>query len=125
MLEQHGGGQDRGGGVRLALAGDVGGRTVHRLEHARRRAVGVDVAAGGQPDAAGDRGGEVGDDVAEQVVGDDDVEPARVGGQEDRRRVDVQVVDGDVGVLLPDGLHGAPPQVARVHQHVGLVHQRE
>ena len=37
----------------------------------------VDVAARGQPDAAGDGGGEVGEDVAEQVVGDDHVEARR------------------------------------------------
>ena len=39
-------------------------------------------------------GGEVGEDVAEEVVGDDHVEARRVGRQEDRGRVDVQVVDG-------------------------------
>ena len=61
--------------------------------------LGVDVAAGGQTDAAGDGAGQVGQDVAEQVVGDDHVEPGRIGGQQDRRRVDVQVVDGDVGKL--------------------------
>ena len=38
----------------------------------------VQVAAGRQPDAAGDGRADVGDDVAEQVVGDHDVEPLRV-----------------------------------------------
>ena len=64
----------------------------------------------GQADAAGDRGGEVGDDVAEEVVGDDHVEAGRVGGHEDHRRVDVQVVDGDVGEL-----RGRPRSTSR-HQ---------
>ena len=63
--------------------------------------VGVDVAAGGQADATGDGRRDVGDDVAEEVVGDDDVEPAGVGGQEDRGRVDVQVVGADLGELAP------------------------
>jgi hypothetical protein len=36
--------QDGRGGVGLALAGDVGGRAVHRLEHRRGRAGRVDVA---------------------------------------------------------------------------------
>ena len=70
-----------------------------------RGPVGVDVAADAaspMPPVIG--GGEVGDDVAEEVVGDDHVEARRVGGQEDRRGVDVQVVDGDVGELR------APPR---------------
>ena len=100
-------GQDRRRRVGLLLAGDVGRRAVHRLEHARRGAVGVDVAAGRQADAAGDGGGEVGDDVAEQVVGDDHVEARRVGGHEDRGGVDVQVVDRDVGELRRDLLRRA------------------
>jgi hypothetical protein len=49
----------------------------------------VEVAAGGQPDAAGDGRAEVGDDVAEQVVGDDDVEALRVRDEEHRGGVDV------------------------------------
>jgi hypothetical protein len=58
--------------------------------------------AGRQADASGDGGGQVGEDVAEQVVGDDHVEAGGVGGQEDRGRVDVEVVDGDVGELPTD-----------------------
>ena len=98
---------------------------VHRLEHARRGAVRVDVGRRGQADAARDRRGEVREDVAEQVVGDDHVEPRRVGDQEDRRRVHVQVVDRHVGELGVHGLDRAAPQVAGVHQHVVLVHERE
>ena len=60
---------------------------------------GVDVPARGEADAAGDGGGEVGEDVAEEVVGDDHVEALGLGDEEDRRGVDVQVVGGDLGVL--------------------------
>ena len=100
-----------------------GRRAVHRLEHARVAALGVDVAAGGEPDAAGDGRGDVGDDVAEEVVGDDDVEAARVGGEEDRRGVDVLVGGLDVGELGADLLDRAPPQVAGVGEDVVLVHE--
>ena len=75
--------------------------------------VGVDVAAGGQPDAAADRGGQVGDDVAEQVVGDDHVEAARVGDHVDGGGVDVLVGDLDVGELRADLGHDPRPQAAR------------
>ena len=71
----------------------------------------VDVAAGGQADSPGDRGGEVGEDVAKQVVGHDDVEAARVGDQEDRCGIDVQGIDSDVRKLLRHRLHRASPQV--------------
>ena len=79
----------------------------------RSRAIGVDVAAGGQADAAGDGGGEVGEDVAEQVVGDDDVEACRIRHQEDRGGVDVLVVDRDVGELGRDRVERAGPEVRR------------
>ena len=102
-----------------------GRRAVHRLEHARRGAVRVDVGRRGQADAARDRRRQVREDVAEQVVGDDHVEPRRVGDQEDRRRVHVQVVDRHVGELGVHGLDRAAPQVAGVHEHVVLVHQRQ
>src|SRR6187401_160726 len=59
--QEHPDRQDRRGGVGLGLAGDVRRRAVHRLEHARVAALGVDVAARGEPDATRDRRGDVGD----------------------------------------------------------------
>src|SRR6478672_10180399 len=123
VVKQQRRGQDRRGGVRLLLPGDVGGRAVHGLEHGGRGAVRVDVPGRREPDAAGDRGGEVGDDVAEEVVGDDHVEARRVGGHEDRGRVDVQVVDADLGVLPRHLADQAAPDRPGVDQHVGLVDQ--
>ena len=123
MGEQH---RDRQHGRRrvgLALAGDVGRRTVHRLEHRGGAAVGVDVAGRREPDTTGDGGGEVGDDVAEQIVGDDDVEPGRVLHQVDHRCIDMGVVVGDVGELGTDLLDRAAPHVPGVRQHVVLVQQ--
>ena len=45
---------------------------------------------------------EVGDDVAEQVVGDDDLELRRVLHHQHRERVDVEVRRLDVGILRRD-----------------------
>ena len=42
-------------------------------------------------------------DVAEQVVGDDDVEPLGLGQEEHARRVDVAVVGGDAEIPLDIG----------------------
>src|SRR4029079_7341266 len=96
---------------------------VHGLEHAGVAPAHVQVAAGGQPDAAGHGRGQVGQDVAEQVVGDDHVEPGRVLHQEDGRGVDVQVVGADLRVLGGHGGEDPLPEPAGVHQHVVLVHQ--
>ena len=86
---------------------------------------GVEVRRGRPPDAAGHRAGEVGEDVAEQVVGDDDVVATGVRDEMDARRVDVVVRGLDIGVLGCDGIERALPEVAREGEHVRLVHQRE
>ena len=78
---------------------------------------------GRQADAAGDGSSEVGEDVAEEVVGDDDVEAGGVGDHEDRGGVDVQVVVGDLGEFLGHGLDSALPQVPGEDQDVVLVDQ--
>ena len=117
--------QDRGGGVGDALSGDVRGRAVDGLEHGRCGASGIDVAAGSQADAAGDGAGEVGDDVAEEVVRDDDVEPCRIHGHVDGRGVDVHVVDLDLRELLGDRIHRALVEAPGVDQHIVLVHERQ
>src|SRR5690606_23765852 len=55
--------------------------------------------------------------------GDDDVESAGVFDHVDRRRVDVHVVYGDVGVRRADLRHDAGPELARVDHDVRLVHE--
>ena len=67
------------GGQRVgdALARDVVGRAVHRLEQRRAGARRVQVRRRGEADAAGDCTGKVGEDVAEEIVGDDHVVPLR------------------------------------------------
>ena len=109
VVEQQRHGGDGGGGVSHPETGDVGRRAVHGLEHRRELTGRVDVARGGQADAAGDCAGEVGDDVAEQVVGDDHVEALRVLHEHDHGGIDVQVIDRHLGVLRPDGLEDAVP----------------
>ena len=107
------------------VPGDVGGRAVDGLEQRRPGAGGVEVARRRPADAAGDRAAEVGEDVAEEVVGDDDVVAARVLDEVDAGGVDVVVGGGDVGELGRDRLERALPQVAGEREHVGLVDQRE
>ena len=96
MVEQHGQGHDGRRRIGLALPCDVGSRTMHWLEHRRVRSRRIDISAGRQPDSSTDGSSDVGQDVAEQVVCDDNVESIGVGDEEHRRCIDVLVVRGHV-----------------------------
>ena len=124
-LEHHRRRDDRGPGIGRAGARDVGRRAVDRLEQRRARPGRVEVRRGGPPDPAGDGAAEVGEDVAEEVVGDDHVVPAGVLHEVDARGVDVVVAGRDVGVLGGDLVEGALPEIAGEREHVRLVHERE
>ncbi len=124
MGQHQPGRQHRARRVRQALAGDVRRRAVHRLEDRRPGAIRVQVAARRVAKPAGQGRAQVGDDVAEQVVGDDHVEPLRVVHHPQARRVHVRVAELDA--VLGRYLVGDPvPQVAGMCEHVGLVHQRQ
>src|SRR5688572_4567409 len=88
VVEEQGGREYGGHRVGSPGAGDVGRRPMDGFEQRGGR-FRVEVGAGGGAEAAGDGRAQVGEDVAEQVVGDDHVEPSRV--------VD-QVQAGGVGV---------------------------
>ena len=77
-----------------------GGRAaVHRLEQAQP--AGMDVARGGHAQAALQAGGEVGDDVAEHVRGDDHLELPRVAHELQGQVVDVEVARLDLRDTRP------------------------
>jgi len=100
----------------------LGGRAVDGLEQAD--APGMEVARGGDTEAALDHGRQVGEDVAEHVAGDDRVEPLGVLDAPHGRGVDVGMLARDVRVLPPHLLERAGPEVHRAHG-VRLVHQRQ
>src|SRR5437867_3342255 len=72
VVEHQGGGQDCAHRVRDVLACERQRRSVDRLEH--RGLARMEVSRRRQAEAALQRGAEVGDDVAEEIVRDDDVE---------------------------------------------------
>ena len=96
-LEQQRRRQDRAHRIGDVLPGQRRRRAVHRLE--QRRAARMDVARRRHPQTALQRPADVGDDVAEQVVGDDDLELAGILDQEHRQGVDVEVRRGDAREL--------------------------
>jgi len=82
----------------------------------------VETRAGQDAQAAHDRARLVGDHVAKGVVGEDHaVERARVGRQEQRRRVRQLVRELHLGELSPQRLLDDLPPETRRGQHVGLV----
>ena len=66
-VEHHGRTENRAGGIRDALPGDIRRRPVHRLEERRVAALGIEIRRGIQAEAAGDPAGEIAEDVAEEV----------------------------------------------------------
>ncbi len=125
MLEHEGGRADRRDGVGRARAGDVVGGTVDGLEQRRPRAGRVEVGRGGESDPPRHRSGQVGEDVAEEVVGDDDVVAVGSLHEVDAGRVDMVVVTGHPGVLRRHLVDHPLPQVSGECEDVRLVHQSE
>jgi len=97
VVEHHRDGKDRRSRIGDSPTGDVRRGAVDGLEHGGVTAAGVDVSAGSQADAAGYGGPDVGEDVAEEVVRDDDIEATRLADEEHGSSIDVAVIDGDVG----------------------------
>ena len=81
----------------------------------------MDVCGGSEAEAAGELRGEIADDVAEEIVGDDDVELARVADEFHCEGVDVEMAGVDVGIFGADGSEDALPEVAGVGHGVGFV----
>src|SRR5215475_2208181 len=81
----------------------------------------MDVAGGSEAESASEFGGEVRDDVAEEIVGDDDVELAGIADEFHGKRVDVEMAGVDVGILGANGFEDALPEIAGEGHGVGFV----
>ena len=64
---------------------------MHWFKHRRTRSIGVEIARRGKPNSTGDRSAEIGEDVAEQVVGNDDVVTLRVFNEVDTSSIDMVI----------------------------------
>ena len=113
-------------GSAFPVPGDVGRRAVDRLEQRRAGAGRIEVGRGGPADPAGDRAAEVGEDVAEEVVGDDHVVAAGILRRNRctrRRRGCTRWPTSAYSAATV--VERALPEVAGEREHVGLVHERE
>src|SRR5918997_1761767 len=102
VVEHHGAGPDSARRVRDALAGDVRGGAVDRLEERGVLALGVEVRGRGYPDSAGDGRRHLREDVAEEVGAHHHVEALGVEHEPGGQGVGVHEGGLDVRVLLAD-----------------------
>src|ERR1035441_2351646 len=110
VIEHHGSGPDLGDGICDAFSGDVRGGAVDGFEERRKAAFGIDVAGGCDADGSGAGGAEVGEDVAEEIGGDDDVEAVGVEHEVGSEDVDVVLVPGYRGEGFADRLDALVPE---------------
>ncbi len=116
--EHHGGGEDGGDGVGEVASSEVGCGAVDGFVEAAR---GVSEGCGGeQPDGASELRGLVGEDVAEHVGGDDDVEARGIADELHGGVVDEHVLEGDVGEFAGESVEGLAPESGGF-EDVGLV----
>ena len=81
----------------------------------------MNVAAGRHTESTLESRGEVGDDVAEHVIGHDHVERLRLAHHLQAESVDIHVLSADIGILGCDLLEDALPQASGIGHDVRLV----
>jgi hypothetical protein len=122
--QHHGDAEYRPERIGDALPRDIGRAAVHRFVERCAPAGLIDRAQrrrGQHAERARCHCRAIGQDVAENIVGDDDVELRRRPYQLHRAIVDIQVAQCDVGKFgVAQGLHFLAPQHSRLH-HVRLV----
>src|ERR1700674_5865471 len=120
VFHHHRSAQDRPDRVYEAAARDVRRGAVHWLEQPALR-LGVDVPRGRDPHASDELRRQIGQDVAEQVARDDDVELRRVPDELHGGRVDQQVACFGLRMLPGDRLPTLLPQSTRIGHRIRLV----
>ena len=120
MVEQHGGAQNGGQRVDNALACNIRRGPVHRFEHGGEAAQRVEIGAGGQPHAADDRGGEIAQDIAEEIRSHHHIEGLRTPHEVHGRRIHQQRFGFNAGELGRHFAKRAVPQRHAVALRVGL-----
>src|SRR5882724_2574052 len=110
MIKQQSYRQHRRSRIGDALTGNIRGAAMYWFEHAWVTASHIQIAASGKANTPGDGSGQVGQDVAKQVVRDDHIKPSRVGHHVNGGRVHMLISHHDIGVLQGYFLHNPRPQ---------------
>lgn len=99
VVEHHASAVEEAGGVGYAFACDIGSGSVDGFEHCD---VFADIGGAAESDGACDLGGDIGDDIAVEVEGNDDIEAFGLVGEHSCADVDDIVVGSDFGVFWCD-----------------------
>ena len=108
-----------------SLATDVEGCAVNGFEHRRETALRIEVGGRRDAQAAGEGGGEVGEDVGVKICGHDGVQACGLGDHARGHGVDEHFVPGDGGKILCHFGCDLVPQDHAVALRVGLGDNRE
>src|SRR5271165_2609085 len=119
MPQHHGSGQNRAEGIRHVLPSYWWRRAVYWLEH--RRLAGMNIPTGRHTQPSLQPGGEIGDDVAEHVVGHDYIKRPRIAHQVHAERIHIHVLRRDLRMLAAHFLEHALPQAAGVGHGIRFV----
>src|ERR1041385_6553538 len=123
LFQHQGAGQDGRDRIRDAFAGQRRRRAVHRLEQPAALAR-MQIRAGGDSQAAHQARAKIGEDVAVEIVGHDDLEAPRVAHQFQCERVDIAMLRFNAAILGSDRLELLLPDPVR-RDRVGLVAHRD
>ena len=109
VLQHHRPGPDRADRVCDALTGDIRGGAVDGLEHRRMIFLRIHIRGWCDCDRARARGAEVGENVAEEIASDNDVEVLGYTNEVRGKYIDVKVFDGDAGIMFGHFINSAVP----------------
>ena len=96
---------------------------MHRLEHGRIRARGIDVSGGSKANTASYRDRQIGQNVSKKVIGDNNVIARRLCHHINSRSINMLVIHPNLWKLGGDFINGALPQPTSIDQDICLVHQ--
>jgi hypothetical protein len=118
MIEQHRARENGRDRIGDPLPCDIGGATVAGLKDG----VMCSHVGGGSDSHPADKASrEVGEDVAEHILGDDHIESFRTANELERSGVNVEVLGRDLGILTGDLIED-PAKERKRAKHIRLVH---
>ena len=119
MIQHHRRRQDCAEWISDILSGDRWSRAVYRLEH--RRLPRMNVPAGRHSQSALDACSKIGDDVAEHIIRDNNVELPRVAHHLHAQGVHIHMFGRDLRILARHVFERSLPQTSGVGHGIGLI----
>jgi hypothetical protein len=107
------------------LAGNVRRRAVYGLEHARVLALRIQIGRWRDTDGPSNCGTEIGEDIAKQIAGNDNIEPIGVQYEMRSQDIDMVLIGTYIGILFGNGAKALVPIRHRVDDAIRLGGRRQ